>query len=419
MGLSREEYPILSPSPGWAEQAPERWWHATCRAIGRLVATGGVKPQDVTAVGLSGQMHGLVLLDRGGSPLRPAIIWLDRRSEEECGEIEGRIGKEKLYHICGIPAATGFFGPSLLWVRRHRPADYEKAYVAVLPKDYLRFRLTGQLATDATDASGTLLFDITRRSWSREIVDALGLREDLLPPPLEPAEVAGRISGSAADETGLAAGTLVAAGGGDQAMAAVGCGIVVEGVVASTLGTGGQLTTAVSKVVVDLHCRIHTLCHATPDLWLLTGAILSAGLSLRWFHENILATEAVPGGSCGIDPYESLSLEAEKAEPCSRGLVFLPYLSGERTPHMDPRAKGCFVGLNLSHTRAHLVRAMMEGVVFAMKDSLSIFCELGVPVHTILCSGGGARSIRPMGLPSSLEWRQASIETSTRRLRAR
>lgn len=392
LGVAGKEYPISSPWPDWDEQDPVVWWQATCEVVRRVLDKAAVRPEDIRAVGLSGQMHGLVLLDRTGSPVRPAIIWPDKRSHKECQQIGECIDPDRLYEITGIPVATGFFGVSLLWVKEHEPDSYARTHVALLPKDYVRYRLTGELATDATDGSGTVLFDVTRRTWSREIIQRLGFLDDIFPPVLESSEVAGRVCQKASEETGLLPGTLVAAGGGDQAMGAVGCGIVKEGVLASTIGTGGQLITAVEDAALDRRHRIHTLCHVTKDLWLLMGAMLAAGLSLRWFKENFGQTEDSAGSLCELDPYELLSMEAEKAEPGSRGLVFLPYLCGERTPHMDPKAKGCFVGLSLSHTRAHVIRAIMEGVAFGLKDSLTIFRELGVPLETVICSGGGARS---------------------------
>jgi xylulokinase len=388
VGLGAQEYPILTPRLGWAEQDPATWWTATCGAIRQALGQSIVRPEEVTGVGLAGQMHGLVLLDRSGAPVRPAIIWPDTRSTAECAEIEGEIGKDRLYRITGLPTATGFFGVSLLWVRRHEPGNFAKAHKAILPKDYIRYRLTGEYATDPTDGSGTLLFDVGRRTWSGEIMEALGLERDLLPPVLESSVIAGHLGLEGAGETGLARGTPVAAGGGDQAMGAIGSGVVEEGVVACAIGTGGQVVTTVGNPVLDPHGRLHTLCHAMTDSWLLMGAMLAAGLSLRWFRDTL--GEAILRAGA---PYAILSTEAETVEPGARGLLFLPYLNGERTPHMDPCARGCLVGLSLSHTRAHIVRAIMEGVTFGMEDSLSIFRELGIPLTTTICSGGGARSL--------------------------
>lgn len=393
LGIGSQEYPISMPHPGWAEQDPASWWSATCAAIARACRETKIRPQEVTAVGLSGQMHGLVLLDLSGVPVRPAIIWPDTRSADECAEIEARIGRDRLYRITGIPTATGFFGVSLLWVRRHEPASYARAVRACLPKDYIRYRLTEEYATDPTDGSGTLLFDIRRRSWSSEIADALHLRRDLLPPVLETSALAGRVTAAASRETGLPSGIPVATGGADQVMGAIGSGVVEDGVVGCTIGTGGQVFTTIRDAVVDPGKRLHTLCHAMRGSWLLMGAMLAAGLSLRWFRDTLGEAETREGKRSGVDPYALLTAEAEKAEPGSRGLIFLPYLGGERTPHMDPRARGCFVGLSLSHARGHIVRAILEGVCFGMNESFSIFRELGVPLKTVVCSGGGARSL--------------------------
>ncbi len=392
LGSGADDYPVVIPRPGWAEQDPEAWWTAACRAIGRALHAGRVRPREIAAVGLSGQMHGLVLLDRSGAPVRPAIIWLDARTSGECAEIDARLARGRLSAITGLPPATGFFGLSLLWVSRYDPAAYRRAYRAILPKDYLRFRLTGEYATDPTDASGTLLFDIRTRAWSDEILQALGLPRDLLPPVVDSAAIAGRVTEGASRDTGLPRGTPVATGGGDQAMGAIGSGVVEGGVVSCTIGTGGQVVTAVRDVVIDPPGRLHTLCHAMADRWLLMGAVLAAGLSLRWFRDALGGEEVREAGRSGRDPYAILDAEAEAVAPGSGGLIFLPYLAGERTPHMDPRARGCFVGLSLAHGRGHLIRAIMEGVAFALKDSLSIFRELGVPLETVVCAGGGARS---------------------------
>jgi xylulokinase len=391
-GIAGREYPIQTPHPDWAEQDPETWWQASVAAIRRVVAQTGLPAAAIRAVGLSGQMHGLVLLDREGRPLRPAIIWPDKRSQAQCREIAARMKPEQLYGITGMPTATGLFGVSLLWVKEHEPQLYQRIHTAFLPKDFIRYRLTREIATDVTDGSGTLLFDVTRRHWSGPIVDALELKTGYLPAPLESVSLAGRLTAEAAAATGLAAGTPVSAGGGDQLMGAIGAGITAAGVVASTIGTGGQVFTAAGQPRFDPGRRIHTLCHALPDRWFLMGAILAAGLSLRWFKENLCQPEDRDGAGAGTGSYELLSQAAATVEPGAQGLLFLPYLCGERTPHMDPNAKGCFIGLSLAHRQAHLVRAVMEGVAFAMKDSLAVFAELGIPVRTIVASGGAARS---------------------------
>ncbi len=392
LGTGAREYPIVTPRPGWAEQDPATWWSATCAAVAGALRAGRVPAEAIAAVGLSGQMHGLVLTDGAGVPVRPAIIWPDTRAVEECAEVASRIGRDRLYEISGLPAATGLFGVSLLWVRRHEPAAYERAERALLPKDYIRYRLTGQHATDPTDGSGTLLFDVRRRTWAEEIVRALGLRRDLLPPVVESSALAGRVAEASAAATGVPPGTPVAVGGSDQAMGAIGAGVVEEGVVASTIATGGQVITTVREPAVDPQGRLHTLCHAMQEAWLLMGAILSAGLSLRWFRDALGEAEVAAARRAGGDPYALLTALAEGVGPGADGLVFLPYLAGERTPHMDPRARGCFVGLSLSHTKAHLVRAILEGVAFGMRDALDIFREMGIPVATVVCTGGGARS---------------------------
>ncbi|HHZ06963.1 MAG TPA: xylulokinase [Clostridiales bacterium] len=390
--IAARQYPISIPRSDWAEQDPELWWQSTCEAIKEVMHKSGTAPKGIRALGLSGQMHGLTLLDEAGKPIRPAVIWADKRSQEECREIRGLVDEKRLYSITGMPIATGFFGVSLFWMKRHEPTAYDNVRIALLPKDYIRYRLTGEFATDATDGSGTLIFDVRKRNWSQEIITSLGLRDDLLPEVLESSEIAGVVSKVAAEETGLAPGTLVAAGGGDQAMGAIGAGIMDQGIVGSVLGTGGQMITSIQEPVFDPKQRIHTMCHAKEDAWLLMGAILAGGLSLRWFKENLGGVESLAGDMCGISPYELLSMESEKVEPGCNGLVFLPYLAGERTPHMNPKARGCFVGLTLSHTKAHMARAVMEGVTFAMKDCLCIFQDLGVPIKSIVCSGGGAKS---------------------------
>ncbi|HHV62516.1 MAG TPA: xylulokinase [Firmicutes bacterium] len=392
LGLAGEEYPILIPKPDYAEQDPGAWWDATKRTIRRVLVKAGIDPRNIKGIGLSGQMHGTVFVDEAGCPLRPAIIWPDKRSARECQELNEKVGMERLYRIAGLPTATGFMAPSVFWVKHNEPDIIRGASKVLLPKDYIRLKLTGKMATDVTDATGTLFLDITKRAWSEEVIEAVGVAPDILPDLLESSDIAGEVTPQAAGETGLAAGTPVVAGGGDQAMGAIGSGVVRDGIAASTIGTGGQLITCISRPILDPRRRVHTLCHAIPGKWILMGAMLAAGLSLRWFRDNFGQMEKLAGGFSGTDPYEILSREAEKVPAGSDGLVFLPYLSGERTPHMDPQARGVFVGLMLQHGRGHLIRAIMEGVSFAMKESFEIFKELGVSVDTMLCSGGGARS---------------------------
>ena len=390
LGVQGCVYAIREPRPGFAEQSPREWWDAVVDSTRRLLGLDALRGARVRAIGLSGQMHGLVLLDRDGTPLRDAIIWPDRRAADLCREWTDTIGTDTIGSITGLPVATGFLAPSLAWVKRNERPIYDRATSAVLPKDYVRFRLTGQVATDVTDASGSLLFDVTRREWSTRLLAAFGLDAGLLPPVVATAAAHGTLTGSAADETGLPAGTPVAAGGADIAMANLALGVGEPGPVAVSISTGGTVVTGVDRLVLDR--RLHTFCGVMPGRWILMGAILSAGLSMSWFARSI----ASPAG--GVDPehddggIETLSREAEAVPAGSEGLLFAPYLCGERTPYMDPHARGCFIGLSLRHTRAHMARAIMEGVACSLADSLELFRQLQVPVGDVHCSGGGSRS---------------------------
>lgn len=392
LGMAGEEYRISVPRAEWAEQEPETWWRAVKNTIRKVLGDVKINPHDIKGIGLSGQMHGTVFMGKDGLVLRPAIIWPDNRSVAECNELNERIGTGELYKITGLPTATGFTAPSVMWIKKYEPDVLKDTVKILLPKDYIRYRLTGKMATDYTDATGTLFLDIVSRKWSKQVVEAVGINPRILPELLDSSSVAGEITRQAAKETDLTPGIPVIAGGGDQAMGAVGCGLIHDGVAASTIGTGGQLNVCVSKPVLDPKRRIHTLCHAVKNKWLLMGAVLSAGLSLRWFRDNLGLLEKLTGELSGIDPYEMLSKEAERVSPGAGGLLFLPYLSGDRTPHMDPHARGAFIGLTLQHGKSHLIRAVMEGVVFAMMDSYQVFKELKIPVETMLCSGGSARS---------------------------
>jgi xylulokinase len=400
LAVQGQEYPIHQPAPGFAEQSPGDWWGATCACLRRVTETVSRRAMRVAAVGLSGQMHGLVLLGSDGRPLREAIIWPDTRTADICREWEASPGAQAIGSISGLPIATGFFAPSLAWVKRNETAVYRGAAHAVLPKDYVRFRLTGSLATDESDASGTLLFDVKRRQWSNDLALQLGLDFELLPPVSNASSAAGVVQDSAARDTGLEPGTPVVVGGSDQSMAAVALGVNRPGVVAVAISTGGTVITAAEHPFLD-H-RVHTLCHADPRQWILMGACLSAGLSLSWFARTLV------GKADGV--YDVLSREAEAVPPGSEGLLFTPYLNGDRTPHMDAAAKGTFIGLSLRHTRAHMVRAIMEGVVFSLCESLDIFKELGLPVNRIVCSGGGSKSalwrqIQADAFGMPVEWR--------------
>ncbi|HUX13251.1 MAG TPA: xylulokinase [Spirochaetia bacterium] len=399
LAIQGRDYAILEPQPGFSEQSTAEWWDATSDCLQRLQGLDLLKNGRVRAVGLSGQMHGLVLLDREGNALRNAIIWPDRRTADICREWSQTIGAETISSIAGLPLATGFMAPSLAWVKRHEPEIYRKAAHALLPKDYIRYRLTGEIATDLTDASGSLLFDVARGSWSAQLLKSYDLDEHILPPVMNTAHIAGEVTASAAAATAIPPGTPVAAGGADIAMAALALGVDRPGTVVVSISTGGTVITGIDRPILD--SRMHTLCSATSGRWILMGATLSAGLSLSWFARNV----AVPLGASPDNVIDRISRDAQNVPAGSEGLLFAPYLCGERTPYMNPHAKGCFVGLSLRHSSAHMVRAIMEGVAFSLCESLDIFDALHVPASTVLCSGGGARS--PL-------WRQILADTFDR-----
>ena len=366
-------YELSTPRPGWSEQHPEDWWLAADSALGE-VAEG----REVAGIGLSGQMHGLVVLDAQDRVIRPAILWNDQRTAAECAEIEERVGRERLVELTGNRALTGFTAPKLLWLRRHEPEAFARVARVMLPKDYVRLRLTGDWASDAADASGTLLFDVAGRRWSDEVLSALELPADWLPPVLESPDRAGVVSPS----TTMSQGIPVAAGAGDQPAAALGVGIDRPGPVSVVLGTSGVVLAALPEYAHDPEGRVHAFCHAVPGAWQAMGVMLSAAGSLQWLHER-LAPETT---------LEALVAEAERWEPGVEGLLFLPYLAGERTPHADPDARGAFVGLQLRHDRGALVRAVLEGVAFGLRDALDAVRQLGVDATVGRASGGGARS---------------------------
>jgi len=387
-----EHQPMRMLKPGWAEQEPEDWWQATLVAIRAALEQANLKGSDIAAVGFSGQMHGVVLLDQTPAVLRPSLIWCDQRSQAQCDWITGKVGAERLIQLVSNPALTGFSAPKLLWIRDNEPRVFERAAHFLLPKDFVRFRLTGEFATDVSDASGTLLFDVTHRRWSSEMSAALQLDSRILPRSYESPEITGGITRAAAVVTGLNAGTPVVAGAGDQAASAVGNGIVLPGLTSATLGTSGVIFAYTDKPTLDPRGRIHTFCHAVPGKWHVMGVTQGAGLSLRWFRDHFGASESWYARHTDMDPYDLIIREAEKVPAGSDGLLWLPYLMGERTPHLDPQARGLWFGLTASHTRAHLVRSILEGVAFSLRDSLEIFKELDIPVEQIRASGGGSRS---------------------------
>ena len=387
-----EHKSFVSLQTGWAEQDPHDWWRASAAAIRSAITKAGISADEIKGVGLSGQMHGAVLLDSHDEVLRPAIIWCDQRSGEQCKDLTAHVGATRLIELTCNPALTGFTLPKLLWVRDHEPETWQRVRSVLLPKDFVRFRLSGDKATDVADASGTLLLNVAARRWSTEMLDAAEMKSDLLPRVYESQEVTGSISAKAAEETGLLAGTPVIAGAGDQAAGAVGLGIVRPGMISATIGTSGVVFAATNTPALDPKGRVHTFCHAIPKRWHVMGVTQGAGLSLRWFRDQFGVKSTDLSGAVSGDPYGSLTAEAAHVPPGADGLLWAPYLMGERTPHLDPDARAALVGLTASHTRAHIVRAILEGVAFSLKDSFEILKELNVPCETIRLGGGGARS---------------------------
>jgi xylulokinase len=356
-------------------------------AIREVLSTSQVDPKDIQGIGFSGQMHGAVLLDRRSKVLRPALIWCDQRTSAQCQTITEKVGADRLIELTCNPALTGFTLPKLLWVRELEPEIWGQVRCVLLPKDFVRLQLTGEKATDVADASGTLLFDVKGRKWSQQMLAAAEIDESLLPRVYESPEITGVVSAAGAEATGLRAGTPVVAGGGDQAAGAVGMGIVRAGTVSATIGTSGVVFAASDKPALDARGRVHTFCHAVPGRWHVMGVTQGAGLSLRWFRDQFGS-----GSEDGRDPYERITEEAARVPPGANGLLWTPYLMGERTPHLDPYARAALVGLTASHTRAHVVRAILEGVAFSLRDSFEIFAEMKVPVGEVRLGGGGARS---------------------------
>jgi xylulokinase len=389
------EYPMYTPHPQWAEQNPEDWWQASVESIRctlRTLTEGGGNASQIAGMGLTGQMHGLVLLDQDGAVLRPCIMWNDQRTGAQCAWITEKVGADRVLQLTGNPVLPGFTAPKVVWVRENEPEVYDKAAHVLLPKDYIRYRLTGEFATEVSGASGTSLLDVEQRRWSQEMLDALDIPADWLPACYESPVVSGQISPKAAGATGLQAGTPVVGGGGDQAAQAVGSGIVETGLVSATLGTSGVVFASTDEFRVEPEGRLHAFCHAVPGKWHLMGVMLSAGGSFRWFRDTLGQTEVDVAGLMGQDPYELLIAEAARAPAGSEGLIFLPYLTGERTPYPDPNARGVYMGLTLRHDKAHLCRAVLEGVAYGLRDSLELMVDLGLETHQIRASGGGARS---------------------------
>jgi len=386
------EYPLHSPKPNWAEQDPADWKRAAFLVLSKLAQALGGNAASVKGIGLTGQMHGSVFLDAAKNVLRPAILWCDQRTAPQCEAITAKVGEKRLIEMVCNPALTGFTAPKILWLRDNEPAIYDLVRKVLLPKDYIRYELTGEFATDVADASGTLLFDVKNRTWHGELLSVLGIPADWMPQAYEGPEVTGRLTPAAAAATGLPAGIPVIAGGGDQAAGGVGCGIVRRGVISSTVGTSGVVFAFSDEVTMDPQGRVHTFCHSVPGKWHVMGVMLSAGGSLRWFRDALCQNEKAVAAETGCDPYEYITAAAAAQPLGAEGLLFLPYLTGERTPHKDPYAKGAFVGMSLRHGRAHMARAVLEGVAYGMRDSLEIMREMGVAITQVRASGGGARS---------------------------
>jgi xylulokinase len=382
VGSGQEDYSVLSPKVGYAEQDVECLWEATARTIKQALSNSSVKPSDIRSIGLSGQMHGLVLLNKQLKPIRPAIIWADQRSKQQIESTYNIIGINELREKTLNSLSTGFYICSLMWIRDNEPHNYDSIYKAVLPKDYIRFRLCGELATDVTDGSSTLAFDTAQRCWAFDIIEKIGVNTSIFPKHGEAYQIAGELSQECAEKTGLCSKTPVVYGGGDALMHSVGSGTIKPGIVSANIGTAGQISTAVNAPLYDSQFRTNTFCHAKNDMWIILGGHLNGGIALKWLKENYFPHLS----------FEDFNRLAEEIPAGSEGEMFLPYLSGERTPYQDPFAKGILFGMTLRHNYKHMIRAVMEGVILSLKLSLEIFEELNIPVEKMVASGGGAKS---------------------------
>jgi xylulokinase len=399
------EYPLSTPRPGWAEQEPRHWWEATQSTVREVLQKAGVGGDAVRGVGLSGQMHGSVFLDARNEVLRPALLWCDQRTAAQCEWITNTVGAERVVELTSNPVLTGFTAPKVIWLRDHEPETYARVRKVLLPKDYIRHCLTGAFATEVSDASGTAMFHVRERRWATELLDAIEVPRDWMPECFESEVPSARISAEGAAATGLKVGTPVVGGGGDQAAGAVGNGIVESGIISSTVGTSGVVFAYSDEPAVDPKLRLHTFCHAVRGKWHQMGVMLSAGGSFRWYRDTLASAEVHVARAMAVDPYVLIAQEAAGAPPGCEGLIFLPYLTGERTPYPDPNARGVFFGLTLRHDRRHLSRAVLEGVAYGLRDSFEILEEMGVPIREVRASGGGARS--PL-------WRQIQADVTGR-----
>ncbi len=386
-------YPCSVPRPLWSEQNPDDWWNAVVQTVREVVAAVGCSAAEVKAIGLSGQMHGSVFLDQADQVIRPAILWNDQRTVRECTEIESAVGgRDKLIELVANPAMTGFTAPKIIWLRNNEPKNYDRVRKILLPKDEIRRRLTGEYATEVSDASGMLLLDVRNRKWSKPLLSALQLDENLFGKVYESEDVTGCLTKQAAELLGLTTDCLVVGGAGDCAAGAVGNGIVQKGILSTSIGTSGVMFVHSDDVRIDAKGRVHTFCHAVRNKWHLMGVNLSSGGSLQWFRNALCTSIIEEAKKENVEVYDLLTREARRTPVGAEGLFFLPYLSGERTPHADPMARGAFIGLTLAHDRGHLIRSIMEGVTYSMRESLAIFRSIGIPVEEIRASGGGSRS---------------------------
>jgi len=390
---STKEYDMDTPRPGWAEQHPDTWWDAAVHTVREVLALSGIDPAGITAVGISGQMHGSVFLDKQGKVIRPALLWCDQRTASQCEAIYDTFGgEEEFIKLSYNKALTGFTAPKILWLREVEPESYRKLAHILLPKDYIRYRLSGTYATEVSDGSGTILMDISARTWSKDIIEGLKIDKDLLPPVYESSYISSQVSPEAAGITGLASGTPIAGGAGDQAGGAVGSGIVYEGIISDYLGTSGVVFAHSDKAVYDPRGRLHSFCHAVDGSWHLMGVTLAAAGSYKWYRDTFGILSDIEDSYRDLSGYELLNKQAEKAPPGSEGLLFLPYLSGERTPHADPYARGVFFGISYVHNASHFARSVMEGITYSQYDCLNLMKDTGISSDKVVLFGGGARS---------------------------
>ena len=386
------EYPLYTPRNGYAEQDPIDWWNAVVNGIRQVIEDSGAAPTDIKGIGLSGQMHGLVMLDGDNRVIRRSIIWCDQRTANEVKEITDKVGAERLIDITANPAITGFIAAKIMWVKNNEPQNYEKCRHILLPKDYIRFMLTGEYATEVSDASGMQLLDIPNRCWSDEVLDKLGIDKSLLAKVYESPEITGKVTKQVAELTGLAEGTIVVGGAGDNAAAAVGTGVVEDGKAFTTIGSSGVVFAHTSDISIDKKGRVHTFCCAVPNCWHVMGVTQSAGLSLKWFRDNLCWSEMETALNMGVDPYYLTDKAAMEIPIGANKLLYMPYLNGERTPHLDPNCRGAFVGLSTMHKKKDMIRAVMEGVSYSLRDCVEVMREMKINVTDMMACGGGGSS---------------------------